>query len=72
MLQRDPREAKVFRPCMRIPAGFVTYTTFFVITVYFGAVGVKRFRHALALGLLADFTSLAASLFICRLLFGQG
>jgi spore maturation protein SpmB len=29
-------------------------TTFYVLAVYFGAVGVKRIRHAMACGLLAD------------------
>lgn len=46
-----------------------TDTTFFVLTVYFGSVGVRRYRHAVALGLLADLTGLIASLFICHLLF---
>ena len=31
-----------------------TETTFYVIAVYFGAVGVTRLRHALAAGLIAD------------------
>lgn len=46
-----------------------TDTTFFVLTVYFGSVGIKRYRHAVGLGLLADITGLLASLFICHLLF---
>jgi spore maturation protein B len=46
-----------------------TDTTFFVLTVYFGSVGIKRYRHAVPLGLLADLTGLFASLFICHLLF---
>jgi spore maturation protein B len=46
-----------------------TDTTFFVLTVYFGSVGVRRFRHAVALGLLADLSSLAASFWICNRLF---
>lgn len=47
-----------------------TDTTFFVLTVYFGAVGVSRYRYALFTGLTADVTGLIASLYICRLLFG--
>ncbi len=47
-----------------------TDTTFFVLTVYFGAVGVRRFRHAVALGLLADLSGLIASIWICNRLFG--
>lgn len=46
-----------------------TDTTFFVLTVYFGSVGIKRYRHAVHLGLLADLTGLFASLFICQLMF---
>lgn len=46
-----------------------TDTTFFVLTIYFGAVGVKKYRHAVLLGIFADLTGLFASLFICNLLF---
>ncbi|MBC7323765.1 MAG: spore maturation protein, partial [Moorella sp. (in: Bacteria)] len=47
-----------------------TDTTFYVLTVYFGSVGVRRYRYALALGLLADIASLFAAIVICRLMFG--
>ncbi|GAW91035.1 spore maturation protein [Calderihabitans maritimus] len=46
-----------------------TDTTFYVLTVYFGSVGVRRYRYALTLGLLADVSGLLASLLICNLLF---
>jgi spore maturation protein B len=46
-----------------------TDTTFFVLTVYFGSVGVRRFRHAVILGLLADLSGLIASIWICNHLF---
>jgi len=46
-----------------------TDTTFYVLTVYFGSVGVHRYRYALALGLIADFSSLVAAIVICQLLF---
>jgi spore maturation protein SpmB len=36
-------------------------TTFYVLAVYFGAVGVTRVRHALAAGLIADVVSVVAS-----------
>lgn len=39
-----------------------TDTTFFVLTVYFGSVGIKKYRYALKLGLLADFVGLIASI----------
>jgi spore maturation protein B len=47
-----------------------TDTTFFVLTVYFGSVGIKRFKYALITGLSADITGLVASIYICNLLFG--
>jgi spore maturation protein B len=46
-----------------------TDTTFFVLTVYFGSVGIKRSRYALLTGLSADITGLIASIYICNLLF---
>src|SRR4030065_1001723 len=46
-----------------------TETTFYVLAVYFGSVGVKRVRHAVASGLFADIVSLFAALIICRLVF---
>lgn len=47
-----------------------TETTFYVIAVYFGAVAVRRTRHAVAAGLMADFAGVVASVVICRLAFG--
>lgn len=46
-----------------------TETTFYVLAVYFGAVGVRRMRHAVFVGLCADAVGVAASVFICRLMF---
>ncbi|HPF20383.1 MAG TPA: spore maturation protein [Syntrophomonas sp.] len=46
-----------------------TDTTFFVLTVYFGSVGIKRYRYALLTGLSADITGLVASIYICHHLF---
>ncbi len=47
-----------------------TETTFYVIAVYFGSVAVRRARHAVAAGLIADFAGVVASVVICRLMFG--
>ncbi|MEM6782815.1 MAG: spore maturation protein [Bacteroidota bacterium] len=47
-----------------------TETTFYVIAVYFGAVGVKKTRHAVAAGLLADLVGLISAVYIVRWLFG--
>jgi len=46
-----------------------TDTTFFVLTVYFGAVGIKKYRYAIVTGLTADITGFLASVYICNLLF---
>ena len=47
-----------------------TETTFYVLSVYCGSVGIVRYRHALAAGLAADATGLMASMVIARLLWG--
>lgn len=44
-------------------------TTFYVLTLYFGSVGIKKYRYSVLLGLVADFTTLAASVFIVRTIF---
>ena len=47
-----------------------TETTFYVIAVYFGSVAVRRTRHAVPAGLVADVTGVVASIVICRIIFG--
>jgi spore maturation protein B len=47
-----------------------TETTFYVVAVYFGVVNVKRTRHAIPAGLVADLVGVIASVIICRLVFG--
>ena len=47
-----------------------TDTTFYILAVYFGAVGVKRTRHALPACLLADTAGILAAVFIVNLLYG--
>lgn len=47
-----------------------TETTFYVVAVYFGAVSVKRTRHAVPAGLIADGVGVVASVIICRFVFG--
>ncbi|MFW5787503.1 MAG: spore maturation protein [Halanaerobiales bacterium] len=46
-----------------------TETTFYIAAVYFGAVGVKKYRYALIVGLLADIAGFFAAVFICKILF---
>jgi spore maturation protein B len=47
-----------------------TETTFYVLAVYFGAVGVSRYRHALPAALIADLAGFAAAIAAVRLVFG--
>jgi spore maturation protein B len=47
-----------------------TETTFYVIAVYFGSISIRRTRHAIPAGLLADLAGIIASVLICRYLFG--
>jgi spore maturation protein SpmA len=44
-------------------------TTFYVVAVYFGSVGITKTRHAIPAGLFADLVGVIASVFACRLLF---
>ena len=44
-------------------------TTFYVLTLYFGSVGIYRYRYAIYSGLAADFTTLAASIYIINRLY---
>ncbi len=46
-----------------------TDTTMYVITVYFGAVGIRNVSYALKVGLLSDVVGVVASVFICMLVF---
>jgi len=47
-----------------------TETTFYVLAVYFGSVAIRRTRHAVIAGLIADTVGVVASIVICNLRFG--
>jgi len=47
-----------------------TETTFYVVAVYFGAVNIKRTRHAIPAGLTADIAAMLFAVWVVRLLFG--
>ena len=47
-----------------------TETTFYVLAVYFGAVGIQRARHAVACALFADLAGVLASIAVCYWFFG--
>ncbi len=44
-------------------------TTFYVLAVYFGAVGISKIRYALIIGLLADIVGIIAAILVCHILF---
>ncbi len=47
-----------------------TDTTFYIITVYFGAVGIRRMGNALKVGLLADIVGMVAAIIFVSIVFG--
>lgn len=48
-----------------------TETTFYILAVYFGAVGIKKTRYAATAGLLADFVGLTTAVFVSYIFFGN-
>lgn len=44
-------------------------TTFYVLSVYFGAVGIRKFRYALLTGIIADITGIVLAIFVARWFF---
>lgn len=46
-----------------------TETTFYIIAIYFGAVNIKRYRHAVATGLIAEISGTIAAIIVCKILF---
>lgn len=47
-----------------------TETTFYVLAVYFGSIGIKYTRHAISCGLIADFAGIFAAIIVCYWFFG--
>ncbi len=47
-----------------------TETTFYVLTLYFGSVGINKIRHALTVGLLADLAGIITAIYVCMKIFG--
>ena len=44
-------------------------TTFYVLAVYFGSVGISKLRYALLVGILADIIGIASAILVCNWLF---
>src|SRR5699024_3026366 len=47
-----------------------TDTTLYILTIYFGAVGIRRMRYALKVGLLSDLVGISAAIIVVKLVFG--
>lgn len=47
-----------------------TETTFYVLAVYYGSVAIKKTRHSLPAGLLADLAGLLTAIYISKIFFG--
>lgn len=45
-------------------------TTFYVLSVYFGAINIKKFRYAMLVGIMADIAGIIAAILVCRMMFG--
>ncbi|WP_353892296.1 spore maturation protein [Proteinivorax hydrogeniformans] len=46
-----------------------TDTTFYILTVYFGSVGIRRVRYSMSVGLIADLAGFLAAIFVCSIFF---
>lgn len=47
-----------------------TDTTLYILTVYFGAIGIKKMRYALKVGLLADLVGIISAVIVVKIVFG--
>ncbi len=56
--------------CASVVAGS-TETTFYAVTMYYGAAGIKKIRHTLVSALVADFTAIVMSVVIVGLVMGS-
>jgi spore maturation protein B len=44
-------------------------TTFYVLSVYFGSIGITKFRYAILTGIIADIIGIIGAIFVCSLIF---
>lgn len=61
--------ADSFVGCLASIMQGATDTTFYILAVYFGSVGIKKTRHAVPCGLIADFAGIIAAIIIAYLFF---
>ena len=69
LIEKDPNSYSAFVASTMMGS---TETTFYVLAVYFGAVGITSIRHALVAALLADATGLIAACFLSSIFFNLG
>ena len=62
--------ADSFSGCLASTIQGSTETTFYVLAVYFGAVGIKHTRHAVGCGLAADLAGILTAIGVCYWFFG--
>lgn len=46
-----------------------TETTFYIVALYFGALGIRNYRYSVFVGIMADIAGFLAAIFICKLMF---
>jgi spore maturation protein SpmB len=67
IVQRAPDSYEAFVASTMIGS---TETTFYVLAVYFGSVGIVKVRHAVVAGLAADITGVVVTSLVCQLASG--
>ena len=68
LLQRHGPDSYIGRLASTLQGS--TDTTFYILSVYFGSVGIRKFRHSLVVGLLADLCGFVLAVLLVRLTFG--
>jgi spore maturation protein B len=48
-----------------------TETTFYVVAIYFGSVNIRKMRHSIAAGLIADLVGIIAAVIVCKIVFAS-
>ena len=55
----------------KVILGISSSTTFYIITLYFGSIGIKKIRYSLFAGLCADLIGVIISIVVVSLMFGN-
>ena len=68
-VQPTTRPTALNRSLARMSRSGSSETTFYVLAVYFGSVGIRNTRHAVPVGLIADLAGMLAAVWVVNLLF---